>query len=199
MSDRSLRDFQFIASRELTLETYNKFGSKALCELGFGEPGEKFWMIKHSDYYLLPDTLHECQQDLLDLNINNDPEYGDILIICGYQDNLHARKRCEDRLRAEEQAELAEKHAELMARLQRVPVIRAWNYMTSSISRAISSLKPQCSLSQIKTCWRQRHIGDYEYLEETEIMKEKEYWCDSELAEGLSLSQVLKGSPPSSK
>jgi hypothetical protein len=38
------RDFQFIVSRELTLETYDSIGSKALCELGLGERGEKFWV-----------------------------------------------------------------------------------------------------------------------------------------------------------
>jgi len=38
------KDFQFIASRELTLEAYDKIDSKALCELGLGEPGEKFWV-----------------------------------------------------------------------------------------------------------------------------------------------------------
>ena len=31
-----------------------------------------------------------------------------------------------------------EEYIELMARLQRVPVIRAWNYMTSSISTRLS-------------------------------------------------------------
>lgn len=49
----------------------------------------------------------------------------------GYQDYHCARKRCIDRLCAEE-------HAELMARLQRIPVIRAWNYVTSGIFRFVS-------------------------------------------------------------
>ena len=94
------------------------------------------------------------------------------LYITGYQDDLHARKRFKDKLRAEE-------HARLMARLQRVPVIRAWNYMTSRISPAVS---PQSRLSQITyllNCWRLRPVGDYGYMEPINIMKEtreRDYW-----------------------
>ena len=67
-----------------------------------------------------------------------------------------------------------------MGRLQKVPVIRAWNYVTSRISRALSDFKPQFRLSQIRyllTCWRRRRVGDYGYFEATDIMEEeKEYW-----------------------
>jgi hypothetical protein len=67
-----------------------------------------------------------------------------------------------------------------MARVQRVPAIRAWNYVTSGISRAVSDLKPQSRLRQMTyllTCWRRRYIGDYGYLEAIDIMEEeKKYW-----------------------
>jgi hypothetical protein len=70
--------------------------------------------------------------------------------------------------------------ARLMARVQRVPAIRAWNYVTSSISRAVSDLKPQSKLRQMTyllTCWRRRRVGDYGYLEAIDIMEEeREYW-----------------------
>ena len=60
---RDRRKSQFITSRELTLETYDKIGSKALCELGLGEPGEIFWVrcvvfacekIHSTTYVLVP-------------------------------------------------------------------------------------------------------------------------------------------------
>ena len=67
-----------------------------------------------------------------------------------------------------------------MARVRRVPAIRAWNYVISSISRAVSDLKPQARLRQMTyllTCWRRRRVDDYGYLEAIDIMKEeKEYW-----------------------
>ena len=86
------------------------------------------------------------------------------LYITGYQDDLHARKCFKDKLRDEE-------YAELMARLQRVPVIHAWNYTTSSISTRLSQI------TYSLTCWKRRCIGDYGYLEATEIIKEgKECW-----------------------
>ena len=96
--------------------------------------------------------------------------------ITGCQDFNSAYKRYKKKLRANERAEL-------MARLQRVPLIRAWNSMTSRISRAVShhsDLNPQSRLNQIThllTCWWQRRVGDYGYLEAIEIMEaEKEYW-----------------------
>ena len=36
--------FQFIGTGELNLETYDELDNEALCKLGFGEPGEKFWV-----------------------------------------------------------------------------------------------------------------------------------------------------------
>ena len=94
----------------------------------------------------------------------------------GYQDHLLAQKRHNDILRAEH-------HAELMAHLERVPVIRAWNYVTSRISRTVShhsDLKLQSRLSQITyllAFWRRRRAGDYGYLEAIDIMEEeKEFW-----------------------
>ena len=94
------------------------------------------------------------------------------LYIAGYQDDLHARKRFKDKLRAEE-------HARLMTRLQRAPVIRGWNYVTSRIFGTVS---PQSRLSQMThllTCWRLRRVGDYGYMEPVTIMKEtreRDYW-----------------------
>ena len=85
--------------------------------------------------------------------------------------NLFA-KRCKDKLRAEE-------HARLMARLQRAPVIRGWNYVTSRIFGTVS---PQSRLSQMTyllTCWRLRRVGDYGYMEPIAIMtetRERDYW-----------------------
>jgi hypothetical protein len=93
----------------------------------------------------------------------------------------------------------AEEYAELMGRLQRVPAIRAWNYVTSSISRAVSDLKPQSWLRQMTcllTCWRRRRVGDYGYLEAIDIMEEeKEYWeaClkSRQLEEALELQSLF--------
>ena len=50
--------------------------------------------------------------------------------------------------------------------------------MISSISRAVSDLKPQARLRQMTyllTCWRRRRVDDYGYLEAIDIMEE-EYW-----------------------
>jgi len=100
--------------------------------------------------------------------------------VIGYQDHLRAKKRRIDRFYAEEHAKEMARLAELMARLQRVPAIRAWNYVTSSISRAVSNLKPQSKLSKITyllTSWQRRRVGDYGYFEAIDIMEEeKEYW-----------------------
>jgi hypothetical protein len=92
------------------------------------------------------------------------------LYITGYQDDLHARKRFKDKLRAEE-------HAKLMARLQRVLVILAWNYVTSRIPRAVQSRLSQ--ITYLLTCWRLWRVDDYGYMEPINIMKEtreRAYW-----------------------
>jgi len=97
----------------------------------------------------------------------------------GYQDHTHAWRRRVDVLRAEKQAKL-------MARLQRAPAIRAWNYMASKISPH-TDLKRQ--ITCLLTCWRRRCVGDYGYLEAIDIMEEKkEYW------EALSQGESTKSS-----
>ena len=96
--------------------------------------------------------------------------------VIGY--HLRAKKCRINRFYAEEDAKEAAHLAELMARVRRVPAIRAWNYVTSSIFRAVSDLKPQARLRQMTyllTCWRRRRVDDYGYLEAIDIMEE-EYW-----------------------
>jgi len=100
-----------------------------------------------------------------------------------YQDHLGAKKRYLAAIDAEEHADQMRRRERLIEWMERTPVIRAWNYVTCSISRAVShrsELKPQSTkLSQITyllTCWRQGHVGDYGYLGATDIMKDKEHW-----------------------
>jgi len=112
-------------------------------------------------------------------------------IVIGYQDHLRAKKRYLEAMDAEEHAARMrhreirrEIHRErLIEWMERTPVNRAWNYVTSGISRAVShcsELNPIPKLSQITyllTYWRRRRIGEYGCLEAIDIMKEeKEYW-----------------------
>ena len=106
----------------------------------------------------------------------------------GYEDHLRAKKRYVEAMDAEAHAVRMRRRERQRERLiewmERTPVNRACNYVASGISRAVShcsELKPQSrKLSQIThllTCWRQGHVGDYGYLEATDIMKEeKEHW-----------------------
>jgi len=43
-ASRNKSDLQFIASGEITLEIDDKLDNETLSALGFGEPGEKFWV-----------------------------------------------------------------------------------------------------------------------------------------------------------
>jgi len=43
-ASRSRSDLRFTSSGEITLETNGKLDNEALCALGFGEPGEEFFV-----------------------------------------------------------------------------------------------------------------------------------------------------------
>ncbi|KIM40583.1 hypothetical protein M413DRAFT_164367 [Hebeloma cylindrosporum] len=73
----------------------------------------------------------------------------------------------------------AQDRAEMIASMT-APVIHAWNYVSSRISRVVShhsDLRPQFRLRQIQcllTCWRKRRVGDYGYLEVDGTRRDKE-------------------------
>ena len=81
------------------------------------------------------------------------------ITLAGDQDEVNARKHYIARLRAE-------KYAKLIARLK-APVIRACNYVTAKVSRAVSHR------------WGSRHVDDCGYFDIME--EEKEYREASEL------------------